>query len=88
MSVNFAEMKDAPENSRTADIYLSAFYKFLLSTLLKIECSQALVIFFLACIATYPQKRKPLTSAAEKVLVPYACTVLRMTEMPLVNSED
>lgn len=41
-----------------------------------------------ACIAPYPQKRKPLTPAAEKVLGPYACTVLRMTEMPLVNSED
>ena len=41
-----------------------------------------------ACIAPYHQKRKPLTPAAEKVLVPYACTVLRMTEMPLVNSED
>ena len=72
----------------TADIYKQRISARFMSTLLKIECSQALVIFFPACIAPYPQKRKPLTPAAEKVLVPYACTVLRMTEMPLVNSED
>ena len=38
------------------------------------------------CAAATPRSRAPLGPAAEKELVPYGCTVLRMTEMPLVTA--
>ena len=37
------------------------------------------------CAAAVPRSRAPLGPAVEKEMVPYGCTVLRMTEMPLVT---
>ncbi|MGM9683843.1 MAG: beta-L-arabinofuranosidase domain-containing protein [Eubacteriales bacterium] len=34
--------------------------------------------------AKYPHSRKPLDSPTERVLIPYGCTCLRMTEMPVI----
>lgn len=37
--------------------------------------------------APVPADRQPIGAAVEKELVPYACTVLRMTEMPVVKAD-
>ena len=35
-----------------------------------------------------PESRRPLGKPVKKILIPYGCTVLRMTEMPLAEKTN